>query len=362
MTGPPLPDGVRQDLMLPVGPIPDEAGRGVILSGDHADAVLAYCHAMGSKFGSPGYLRYLFGLPVNKALLSGYLMTQRALRETTPHACAEEIARTALELLSRLDGGREEEDGSVLDIFAGVGQMAYSYAEAGCRVQAVDNDRTTVDIAVNNMALAGLASVVEYRLADGPATLASAVNTDRRFSIVHLDPPWRGTYQYDLTRPFMLENLAVNVEELVGLGLEGARLVILNLPHNALPSQIRDLATLVGCNALVQYQYVSDFPASFGQAPAYFFGRSGVGHGGITGYQERHQRADSRWKPSQLIYYRPDLLPPGGDGRLVVLARLPGRDLHAPADPVQQEVQPGEGVIQPEPAAHQLGDRASVQH
>src|SRR5262252_4591856 len=100
--------------MLPLGPISDEAGRGVILSGGHADAVLGYCHAMGLKFGCPDYLRYLFGMPVNEALLSGYLMTQRALRETTPHACAEEIARTALELLSGLDGGREEDE-SVLD-------------------------------------------------------------------------------------------------------------------------------------------------------------------------------------------------------------------------------------------------------
>jgi predicted RNA methylase len=290
MTGPPLPDGVRQDLMLPFGPISDEAGRGVVLSGGHADAVLAYCHAMGSKLGCPGYLRYLFGLPINKALLSGYLMTQRALRETTPHACAEEIARTALELLSGLEGGREEDGGSVLDIFAGVGQMAYSYGKAGCHVQAVDNDRTTVDVAVSNMAVAGLASVVEYRLADGPATLASAINAGRRFSIVHLDPPWRGTYQYDLTKPFMLEGLAVDVQELVRLGLEGARLVVLNLPHNALPSQIGDLAEIAGCNALVQYQYVADFPASFGQAPAYFFARSGDGHGGTTGYQERRQR------------------------------------------------------------------------
>jgi 16S rRNA G966 N2-methylase RsmD len=175
---------------------------------------------MGSRFGSPGYLRYLFGLPVNEALLSGYRITQRALRETTPRACAEEIARTALELLS-LDGGREE-DRSVLDVFAGVGQMAYSYAKAGCRVQAVDNDRTTVDIAVSNMALAGLARVVEYRLADGPAALASAVSADRGLSIVHLDPPWQGSYQYDLTRPFMLGDLAVNAGELVRLGLEGA--------------------------------------------------------------------------------------------------------------------------------------------
>jgi len=80
----------------------------------------------------------------------------------------------------------------------------------------------------------------------------------------------------------MLEGLAVDVQELVRLGLEGARLVVLNLPHNALPSQISDLATLAGCNALVQYQYVSDFPASFGQAPAHFFGRSGGGPGGTT--------------------------------------------------------------------------------
>jgi predicted RNA methylase len=290
MTGPPLPDDVRQDLMLPFGPIPDGAGRDVILSGGHADAVLAYCHAMGSKFGAPGYLRYLFGLPVDQALLAGYLITQRALRETTPHACAEEIARTAREFLPDLDGGGAEDDRRVLDIFAGVGQMAYSYAKAGCRVQAIENDRTTADVAVSNMALAGLAGVVEYRLADGPAALASAVSTDRRFSVVHLDPPWRGSYRYDLTRPFMLEDLAVNAGELVGLALQSARLVVLNLPHNALPSQIGDLAALAGCSALVQYQYVSDFPPSFSQAPAYFFRRSGAGRGGTAGYQERHQR------------------------------------------------------------------------
>jgi len=57
-----------------------------------------------------------------------------------------------------------------------------------------------------------------------------------------------------------------------------------------LSSQIGDLAALAGCNVLVQYLYVADFPASFGQAPAYFFGRSGSGRGGTSDYQERHQR------------------------------------------------------------------------
>jgi hypothetical protein len=65
---------------------------------------------------------------------------------------------------------------------------------------------------------------------------------------------------------------------------------VLKLPHNASPSQIRDLATLLGCRAVVQYQYVADFPASFGQAPAYFFRRSAGGHDETTGCQERQQR------------------------------------------------------------------------
>lgn len=290
MTTPPSHEDVPQDLMLPFGPISDEAGRDVILSGDHADAVLAYCRAMGSRAGAPGYLRYLFGLPVNRALQTGYLLTQRALRETTPHACASEIARTALEFLPSPAGDRDGEMRRVLDVFAGVGQMAYSYARAGCVVHAVDNDATTAEVAVHNMALAGLAEVVEYRLADGPTALASAASTGRDFAIVHLDPPWRGTYQYDLTLPFSLDALSVDVAELVGLGLQAASVVVLNLPHNAMPSQIGDVAALVGCNAVVQYQYVADFPASFSQAPAYFFGWPGAGHDATGRYQERQQR------------------------------------------------------------------------
>jgi hypothetical protein len=55
-------------------------------------------------------------------------------------------------------------------------------------------------------------------------------------------------------------------------------------------SEIGDLAARAGCHSLVEYLYVSDFPASFGQAPAYFFGRSGGGRDGTAGGQERRQR------------------------------------------------------------------------
>jgi len=277
MTRPDSPHDAPQNLMLPFGPLADEAGRGVVLSGEHADAVLGYCREMGARFGAPGYLRYLFGLPVNEALLTGYQITQRALRETTPHACAQEIARTALEILPDPGRGRAGEAPGVLDLFAGIGQMAYSYAKAGCRVQATDNDPTTVGVATHNMALAGLSASVAYRVADGPATLAAAVEAGQEFSIVHLDPPWRGTYKYDLAQPFTLEALAVDVPQLVRLGLEHAPLVVLNLPHNALPSQLSELAAKAGCSVLIERLFISDFPASFSQAPAYFFGRSPAG-------------------------------------------------------------------------------------
>src|SRR3954452_21829264 len=45
----------------------------------------------------------------------------------------------------------------------------------------------------------------------------------------------------------------------------------------------------------------------------------------------------------------PGLLPPGGDLLLVALDRPPGGHLHAPPQPVQQQIQPGQGVLHAEP-------------
>jgi predicted RNA methylase len=275
--------------MLPLGPLSDAAGRDVILGREHADAALAYCRAMGAKFGAPGYLRYLYGLPVDEALRSGYQMTQRSLRETTPHACAQEIARIAGELLAESGGGDAgDSDRSVLDVFAGIGQMTWSYATAGSRVQAVEKDGTTAGVAVHNMALAGLSGAAAYQVGDGPGVLAAAAAAGQRFSVVHLDPPWRGTYQYDLGRPFLLEDLAFDVADLVSQGLGVAPVVVLSLPHNALASEVGELAGRTGSRALVQYLYIADFPASFSQAPAFFFCQSAAGEAGAA-CQQRTQ-------------------------------------------------------------------------
>jgi hypothetical protein len=56
------------------------------------------------------------------------------------------------------------------------------------------------------------------------------------------------------------------------------------------------------------------------------------------------------------FYDGPGLLPPPGDLILVPLGGAAGRDLHAPADPVQQHIHPGRRVLHPKPLPDLLGD------
>src|SRR3954452_19434677 len=70
----------------------------------------------------------------------------------------------------------------------------------------------------------------------------------------------------------------------------------------------------------------------------------------------RLRRSARRPGPPRSFYLRPGLLPPGGDLLLIALDRAPGGDLHAPPDAVQQQVQPGQGVVHAEPRVHDLGD------
>src|SRR3954466_7845165 len=70
----------------------------------------------------------------------------------------------------------------------------------------------------------------------------------------------------------------------------------------------------------------------------------------------RLRRLPRRPGPPRSFYLRPGLLPPGDDLLLVALGRAPGGHLHAPAQAMQQQVQPGQGVVHPEAAPHDLGD------
>ena len=70
-----------------------------------------------------------------------------------------------------------------------------------------------------------------------------------------------------------------------------------------------------------------------------------------------HPRSRSRRPgPPPSFYHGPGLLPPSGDRRLVPLGGPPRRDLHAPPDPVQQHIHPGQRVLHPEPPPDLLAD------
>jgi hypothetical protein len=281
----PIPDRDPPDLMLPLSLLSDAAGRDLILSGEDVDAVRAYCSTMGARFGSSSYVRFLFGLPIDEALQNGYLITQRGLRETTPHACAEETARVSMELVTSLEHSTENRH--VLDIFAGVGQIAYSYALAGYVVDAYDNDWTTVRAGRHNMKRAGLPQV-RYECADGPTALAHAILAGEHFSVLHLDPPWRGNYQYNLTRPFHLSSLGIDTREVVAMGLRVSDLVVLNLPHTILSSEIQALGSDLRCSTLLQFQHIKGLADCFALAPTFFYFDHRDRDVGV-GHQERHQ-------------------------------------------------------------------------
>jgi hypothetical protein len=53
--------------------------------------------------------------------------------------------------------------------------------------------------------------------------------------------------------------------------------------------------------------------------------------------------------PPPHFYDRPGVLPPPGDLALIALRRPPRRDLHGPADPVQQHIHPRPALLHPEP-------------
>src|SRR5262249_24231959 len=72
--------------------------------------------------------------------------------------------------------------------------------------------------------------------------------------------------------------------------------------------------------------------------------------------QLRPRSRPRRPSPPPSFYDGPLLVLPRGDLRLVSLGGLTGWNLHVPADAVQQQVQPGQGVLDTEAAAHDFGD------
>ena len=66
--------------------------------------------------------------------------------------------------------------------------------------------------------------------------------------------------------------------------------------------------------------------------------------------------------PPPSFYYGPGHFLPSGDRRLVPLRRPAGRDLQTPADPVQQQIEPGQGVVCPNCCRTISAIRVGVQH
>ena len=269
----------EQSLMLPLGQIDDGLGRNQILDINHKKEILAYFDEMGSKFKCSNYQRFHFGFPIDKFLDQGYRISIRGLRETTPHACAQETARYANQLLTNKGFCYDNEPPTLLELCTGLGQSAYSYSNTGFKVVTVERHELTYKSAIHNIQLAGLDSQIEFILDDALEFLNEAVKQGSHYSVVHTDPPWGGHYDYDLDKAFSLANIAIDAPGLIEQALKVADVAVLNLPHNLDVNEIQNLANSLSCHAVIEYQFIGELPACFGQAPVFFF----------QGHEKAHQ-------------------------------------------------------------------------
>ena len=84
-----------------------------------------------------------------------------------------------------LEIGRRVAKRSVVDATCGAGGNAIGFARQGCRVLAVDVDRSRLDLARHNAKLYGVDARITFACAD-----ATALPPERDADVLFVDPPW----------------------------------------------------------------------------------------------------------------------------------------------------------------------------
>lgn len=241
-----------------------DAGKDILLTEE--EAIL-----LGQVKGGPGFQRIMFGMKVGDAIRSGYRITRKGYFESTGTAAADNTSQVLKELLD------DNDELPLLEPFGGIGSNTWSFASHGLRVAVVEKHQFTYDCLVNNITQAGLTEKVITLPGDGDFFMKSQILSGSRFSGVYLDPPWNGSYKYDLSKPFRFENMDPNADLLIRAAIEIAPVVSLKVPQNIDTDEVRFLGENLGCGTMVHYQNVEGRIREFTQATVYFL-RNMEGH------------------------------------------------------------------------------------
>lgn len=218
------------------------------------------------KLGGDDFYRFFFGFPLKTALINGYKISIKGYFESTDSPVMEFTACKVKDIL--LNQINYAEPLTVADLFTGAGQAAYAFKKSGFSVSTVELDRITYEYSCENLSRAGL-DVLSYH-GDACEFIKKAKEKHSNFSAVFLDPPWNGSYQYDLSKPFYFSNTEPDAEELIRESASLAPVVVFKAPVNMHKGQVLALGKALDRITLFQHQRTPEYKDEHNNAMIYF--------------------------------------------------------------------------------------------
>lgn len=253
----------RQMLLGDEASNPD-VGKDILLTEE--EAIL-----LGQVKGGSGFQRIMFGKKVGDAIRDGYKVTRKGYFESTGTAAADNTSNSLRKLIA------DNSDQTLLEPFGGIGSNTWSFAINGLNVVVVERHPFTYECLINNLAKAGIENQVIALPGDGDYFMKNQKLVGKRFSAVYLDPPWNGSYKYDLSKSFRFEDMDPNADYLIRAAIMVSDIVSLKVPQNIDTEEVKSIGGNLGCGTLVHYQNVEGRIREFTQATIYFL-RNIEGH------------------------------------------------------------------------------------
>jgi hypothetical protein len=233
--------------------------------------VLEFNNGVARATGVP-YERLFFGMPVSRAVGSGFQITARGYFDATESPLAVHTAKR-LRRLCESGPGRRPGAPRLLDLFAGTGQQTWAFVRSGFQVQSTELDPIRALVAQHNVRVSGLGGRTSLTSTNGATLLRRLVGARERFDAVYLDPPWAGRYDYDLNRPFRLEYMEPSGLDLLEQAFHLSDVVALKCPQNTSAEQLREVCLDLGVLGRFELQNLVHLPPELNQATVYFVKR-----------------------------------------------------------------------------------------
>lgn len=201
-----------------------------------------------------------WGQPLVQALGHGFQITPRGVFEMTNQAAALDTAATLSQILGQTEGSKM----TVVDAFAGTGQVSWAFAGRGFRVEAYERDHFTYATLSNNLRLAGMEDRIRLHYQ------SYANQADQTANAIYLDPPWNGNYKYSLGMKFDFDDTEPRADKLITEGLLSSPIVIFKAPQNIDIAAVLSLANTIKVSVDIVKQNTHPKNRAFGQTTVYF--------------------------------------------------------------------------------------------